>query len=1217
MSDLADLADLIPSESQKLSKTSVPTPGPWSYCRPILLPLSPIPGKPVPSKLSPPPFPRHKFGLGATKNGDIYFFGGLTHEHPGMLYHYSIEDNTATVLQFGGNNPGSRTGHAMTMVGNNILALHGGEAPDSRPGSDKSDPSLFLFNLVSRKWLRIPTTGRDPGFRCGHSMAVVGTTIFMFGGYSRLSSQFFNDLWAFDLNTIRTDSRWELVIPSSSEKPPPRSDFVLVPYQNQLILFGGVSQKYMYLADTWSFNTTTKRWSQSQCRGDIPFPRSWTAGAVLNDVMYVIGGFNGGALNDVFAFKIPEHKWFRVDGMGKIERRNEHRVVCIGTKIFVFGGLPSTLGNKQDMVAVLDTKHVNNPELHRPEQLPELDTDPQVSTSTLHEVMQENSKLKETLVKLERDNMELKRWELTVTLLKSLSKDSSIPSLQGMDVQMMVDFLAEVLESQELLWSNADRRHVLDLLRKTAKSAHVFPKHAELCGTQCNLAEPIGNPDGYGLFYKGTLEGQSAQAGEFALLTHVSHPSVIPLYGTYLSAEHNPRICIVSPWMENGDLANYLTNFPDTPRIPLMSDVAAGLQFLHDMGIIHADLKAKNILVSQSRRAMLADIGVSAVLNTGVAMLADVGVSTAPNTTVASSTAADISSPGTVYWMAPELLIAKEAQLPTPQSDMWGFGCTCFEAMTGQTPFLEHYKYPALLVGAFMWGQATPLRPIRDCPPTIVNGGPLVVLAEKCWNYESSERPTAAEAVKFLIELNVEDNRPSLDEELAMFETVKSKRAEVNIDYSRLLSALRKLRLEEVLRENSKVEKRLAELERDSKVSKRQELIAVILDPARPETASLASLRGSDARAMVDFLASALESQELLHSDTDKRHVLQLLKKIVKSAQVFPKRTELSGVQCDLTDPSNNLGGYGLIYKGNFEGQTVCVKAVLFDESALKANKLLRAQVGELALLAHISHPNIIPLYGAFLSAEPNPRICIVSPWMENGDLVDYLRNFPLTPRIPLMFDVAVGLQFLHNLGIIHADLKARNVLVSRSQRAMLADFGVSTVLSTSVGSSTAADFAGTAYWMAPELLIGEGAPDVADMAPSSPGTKAMTDQTPFLEHYRYAGQLLGAFIKGGVNPLRPKRNGPPTIIDGGPLMALAENCWDYEPSKRPTAAEAVKFIVELNEEDNRPSMDEELSIFEAVKSRRAEVKVDYQRLLSIAQKVSFGCSISCVLAPE
>ncbi|KXN92901.1 hypothetical protein AN958_08045, partial [Leucoagaricus sp. SymC.cos] len=301
-------------------------------------------------------------------------------------------------------------------------------------------------------------------------------------------------------------------------------------------------------------------------------------------------------------------------------------------------------------------------------------------------------------------------------------------------------------------------------------------------------------------------------------------------------------------------------------------------------------------------------------------------------------------------------------------------------------------------------------------------------------------------------------------------------------------------------------------------------------------------------------LKQALESQELLHSDTDKRRVLRLLKKIVKSAQVFPKRTELSGVQCDLTDPSNNLGGYGLIYKGSFEGQKVCVKAVRFDESASKANKLLRAQVGELALLAHISHPNIIPLYGAFLSAEPNPRICIVSPWMENGDLVDYLRNFPLTSRIPLMFDVAVGLQFLHNLGVIHADLKA---------------------------------------------------------------VLTMTGQTPFLEHYRYPGQLLGAFMKVGVNPLRPKRNCPPTIIDGGPLMALAENCWDYEPSERPTAAEVVQFIVELNEEDNRPSMNEELPMFEVVKSRRAEVRVDYQRLLSIAPKVSFGCSISCILSPE
>ncbi|KXN83220.1 Tip elongation aberrant protein 1 [Leucoagaricus sp. SymC.cos] len=806
MTDLADLADLVLSECQESPEPSVPTSGLWSYRRPIVLHIT---GSSAPSELSPSPFPRYDFGLAATKKGDVYFCGGLIHDHPGLLYHYSAKDNTATVLQCSGDDPGPRYEHAMTMVGNNVIALHGGYPCNSR---EAVDPSLFLFNLVSRKWLKVPVAGSAPGSRQGHSMVVIGTTIFMFGGWPLHGSERLDELWAFDLRTIHTQPRWELVTPSSTGKPPPRDDFVFVPHQNQLMLFGGYGEEY--LADTWAFDTNTKRWSELQCVGDVPSPRDRAAGAVLDDVMYIIGGCDQNAgYNDVFALKISEHRWFRVEGIGKVENHLIHAVACIGTKIFIFGGEPSHLEDKQDMVAVLDTKYINNSELHTPERLLDLDTDPDIGTlsevnrensrrlaslegdtgklekrlaeleRSKGEVLRENSKLKERcaeleerLAELEEDGRQAKRQELIAAILKSTSKANSLANLQGMDAQTMADFLTEVLENQALLQSDAERRHILYLLRKVVKSAQVLPIRTGLYNVQCDLVDPINSLGGYGLIYQGVFEGQVAQIGELALPAHVSHPNVIPLYGSYLSAERIPRICIVSPWMENGDLVDYLANLPDTPLIPLMSDVAAGLQFLHDMGIVHADLKARNVLVSRTQRAMLTDFGILTVLNTSMG----------------SSNSASFS--GTTYWMAPELLVAEEVPPPTPQSDMWGFGCTCFEAMTGQTPFLEFYKYPGQLIGAFVRGYATPLRPKRNCPPTITNGGPLVTLAERCWNYEPSERPTAAEAFRFLTELNVEDNRPSMDEELAMFEAVKNKRPEVKIDYRYLLSVVRKAR---------------------------------------------------------------------------------------------------------------------------------------------------------------------------------------------------------------------------------------------------------------------------------------------------------------------------------------------------------------------------------------------------------------------------------------
>ena len=50
---------------------------------------------------------------------------------------------------------------------------------------------------VSREWTRIVVNGPGPGGRYRHSMTLVGTKLFLFGGWSE---GYFNDIWALDLN---------------------------------------------------------------------------------------------------------------------------------------------------------------------------------------------------------------------------------------------------------------------------------------------------------------------------------------------------------------------------------------------------------------------------------------------------------------------------------------------------------------------------------------------------------------------------------------------------------------------------------------------------------------------------------------------------------------------------------------------------------------------------------------------------------------------------------------------------------------------------------------------------------------------------------------------------------------------------------------------------------------------------------------------------------
>ncbi|EIN07824.1 kinase-like protein, partial [Punctularia strigosozonata HHB-11173 SS5] len=116
-----------------------------------------------------------------------------------------------------------------------------------------------------------------------------------------------------------------------------------------------------------------------------------------------------------------------------------------------------------------------------------------------------------------------------------------------------------------------------------------------------------------------------------------------------------------------------------------------------------------------------------------------------------------------------------------------------------------------------------------------------------------------------------------------------------------------------------------------------------------------------------------------------------------------------------------------------------------------------------------LDHPNVVP----FLGVAPGYQACIVSEWMDHGDVMSYLKQHPRADRVELITGIASGLEYMHASGIVHGDLKGRNVLVDRSGHARLGDFGLSTtVLGTASLAATAGSSAnwGSFRYMAPEL---------------------------------------------------------------------------------------------------------------------------------------------------
>ncbi len=94
---------------------------------------------------------------------------------------------------------------------------------------------------------------------------------------------------------------------------------------------------------------------------------------------------------------------------------------------------------------------------------------------------------------------------------------------------------------------------------------------------------------------------------------------------------------------------------------------------------------------------------------------------------------------------------------------------------------------------------------------------------------------------------------------------------------------------------------------------------------------------------------------------------------------------------------------------------------------------------------------------------------------MENGSLSNVIKKFGnfSEPLIALYISqILRGLQYLHEQGVLHRDIKGANILTTKDGQVKLADFGVAVKLAEHTGDESGEkDVAGTPFWMAPEVI--------------------------------------------------------------------------------------------------------------------------------------------------
>ncbi|KAB8298673.1 hypothetical protein EYC80_000851 [Monilinia laxa] len=322
----------------------------------------------------PPPFPRYGAAVNsmASKEGEIYLMGGLINGSTvkGDLWMVEAGANMACYpLGTTAEGPGPRVGHASLLVGNAFI-VYGGDT--NMEDSDVLDETLYLLNTSTRQWSRAVPAGPRPAGRYGHSLNILGSKIYVFGG--QVEGYFMNDLVAFDLNQLQIPTnRWEMLIKNSDvggppvgQIPPARTNHSVVTFNEKLFLFGGTNG-LQWFNDVWCYDPITNAWTQLDCIGYIPAPREGHAAAIVDDVMYIFGGRTeeGADLGDLAAFRISSRRWYTFQNMGPSPSpRSGHSMTAYGKQIIVLAGEPCTATREaQDLsiVYVLDTSKIRYP----------------------------------------------------------------------------------------------------------------------------------------------------------------------------------------------------------------------------------------------------------------------------------------------------------------------------------------------------------------------------------------------------------------------------------------------------------------------------------------------------------------------------------------------------------------------------------------------------------------------------------------------------------------------------------------------------------------------------------------------------------------------------------------------------------------------------------------------------------------------------------------
>ncbi|HET7081965.1 MAG TPA: serine/threonine-protein kinase, partial [Chloroflexia bacterium] len=166
-------------------------------------------------------------------------------------------------------------------------------------------------------------------------------------------------------------------------------------------------------------------------------------------------------------------------------------------------------------------------------------------------------------------------------------------------------------------------------------------------------------------------------------------------------------------------------------------------------------------------------------------------------------------------------------------------------------------------------------------------------------------------------------------------------------------------------------------------------------------------------------------------------------------------------------------GGMATVYKAYQESldRYVAIKVLFHNEDPQFAMRFKR----EARAMAHLQHPNILPIYD---HGEQDGMLFLVLQYVERGVTLSDMLGKPVepVPALRLMARVLDALDYAHQRGIVHRDIKPGNILMPAPNWPMLADFGIAKLLTEGENQNLTSPslIIGTPAYLAPEQALGQ-----------------------------------------------------------------------------------------------------------------------------------------------